>query len=65
MFEIYQGQINRKVVDNEKRQNLKKWKLKGKTQIQNMEKNTVNKLHAIACEILNKDPQPYTSHIWN
>ena len=55
MFDIYQGHTSKKAVENGKRQYLKNWKLKGKTWIQNMGKNTVNKLHAIACEILNKE----------
>ena len=36
MFEIYQGQISRKAVDNGKRKYSKHWNLKGKTRIQNM-----------------------------
>ena len=62
MFDINQDHISKKAVDNRKRRYLKNWKLKGKTQVQNMGKTTVNKLHAIACEILNK---PYTSHTWH
>ena len=64
MFEIYQGQISKKAVDSGKKQYLKNWNVKGKTRIQNMGKNAVNKLHGIACGILNKDPKPYTSHTW-
>ena len=49
------SQISRKAVENQKRQYLKNWNLKGNTWIQNMGKNTINKLHAIACE---RSPNP-------
>ena len=62
MCNIYQGQTCKKAVENGKIQYIKNWNLKGKSQIQNMGKNTVNKRHAIACEILKKDPKPCMSH---
>ena len=64
MYERYLKELCPKTVKAGKVQFLKNWNKKGKRRIQNTGKGVVNDLHTIACKILNKNPDPYTTHTW-
>ena len=53
-----------KTIKTRKVQFLKNWNGKVKQRIQNTGKGMINILHKVACKILKKSPDPYTSHTW-
>ena len=64
IFERYLKELCQKTVKAGKVQFLKNWNKKGNRRIQNTGKSIVNDLHVVACGILNKNPDPYTTHTW-
>ena len=56
------GEVCPRVVSSGKVQFLNNWSVHGKCHVQNTK---VNKLHAVACEILRRNVKPYTSHTWH
>ena len=64
MFEKYVKQLCPDVINSGMRQFLKNWNGRAKRRIQNMGKNNLNSLHKVACSILKKNENGYTSHCW-
>ena len=64
MYDRYLKELCPKTIKAGKVQFLKNWNKKGNRRIQNTGKGVVNDLHKVACKILNKNADPYTSHTW-